>query len=106
MTGAPEMRTPGPRANAGDRAEGNHNVVPSIPTASENQAPEARWTVAWPLAADGLATASRLIAVNGLLAESAAMRGDMGEAFSRLKACNAALSEAREIVAAAGRIAQ
>jgi hypothetical protein len=54
------------------------------------------------LAGDALADAARLIAVNGLLGESAARRGDEAEAFARLRAVADALDEAREIVRLAG----
>ena len=54
------------------------------------------------LAGDALADAARLIAVNGLLGESAARRGDEAEAFARLRAVADALAEAREIVKLAG----
>jgi hypothetical protein len=50
------------------------------------------------LAGDALGDAARLIAVNGLLAESAARRGDEAETFARLKAVADALDEARECV--------
>jgi len=58
------------------------------------------------LAGDALADAARVIAVNGLLAESAARRGDGAEAFDRLRKVAHALDDARAIVALAGRIAQ
>jgi hypothetical protein len=54
------------------------------------------------LAGDALADAARLIAVNGLLGESAARRGDGAETFARLRIVAAALDEAREIVRLAG----
>lgn len=68
-------------------------------------APLEKINMATALAADGLADAARLIAVNGLLAESAARRGDGAEAFARLRLVASALAEAREIVRLAGRIA-
>lgn len=55
-------------------------------------------------AGDALADAARLIAVNGLLGESAARRGDEAEAFARLRAVAFALDEAREIVRLAGEV--
>lgn len=58
------------------------------------------------LAGDALADAARLIAVNGLLAESAVRRGDGEEAFAKLRIVADALDGAREIVALAGRICQ
>lgn len=51
------------------------------------------------LAGDALADAARLIAVNGLLAESAFQRGDEEEAFAKFRAISGALEAAREIVA-------
>ena len=57
------------------------------------------------LAGDALADPARSIAVNGLLGESAALRGDEAEVFARLRAIAAALEEAREIVRLAGRMA-
>ncbi len=65
-----------------------------------------RAAVANALASDGLAVAARVIAVNGLLAESAAARGDLAEAFTKFRLIDSALQEAREIVAIAGRIAK
>ena len=47
--------------------------------------------------------AARLIAFNGLLAESAAARGDLAEAFAKLRLVAHALDEARDIVAIAGK---
>jgi hypothetical protein len=58
------------------------------------------------LAGDALADAARLIAVNGLLGESAARRGDEAEAFARLRLVAAALEEAREVVELAASIAR
>ena len=58
------------------------------------------------LVGDALADAARLIAVNALIAESAARRGDGVEAFAKLRIVADVLDEAREIVAIAGRIAR
>lgn len=58
------------------------------------------------LAGDAIADAARLIAVNGLMAESAARRGDGEETFARLRIVSDTLEEAREIVRLAGRIAK
>ena len=58
------------------------------------------------LAIDGLRAAARLIAINGLMAESAAGRGDLAEAFARFRLVDSALQEARELVAIAGGIAK
>ena len=63
-------------------------------------------TIAPALYADALADAARLIAVNALIAESAARRGDGVEAFDRLRSVAAALDEAREVVRLAGRVAR
>jgi hypothetical protein len=65
-----------------------------------------RAAVANALAGDGLTVAARQIAINGLLAESAAARGDMAEAFAKFRLVDFALQEAREIVAIAGRISK
>ena len=70
------------------------------PPSSSNDRPD----VADALATDGLMVAARLIALNGLMAESAASRGDLAEAFARFRLVDAALQEAREIAIAAGRI--
>lgn len=56
------------------------------------------------LACDAIADAARLIAINGLLGESAARRGDEAEAFARLRAVAYVLDEAREIVRLAGEV--
>jgi hypothetical protein len=58
-----------------------------------------------PFYRDALADAARLIAVNGLLAESAMRRGGGVEAFAHFRKVADALDEAREIVRLAGRIA-
>jgi hypothetical protein len=58
------------------------------------------------LAGDGLAVAARVIAVNGLMAESAVARGDLAEVFAKFRLVDSALQDAREIVALAGRIAK
>jgi hypothetical protein len=50
------------------------------------------------LVGDGLETAARIIAINGLAAEGAARRGDEAEAFARLRVVADALDAAREIV--------
>jgi hypothetical protein len=55
------------------------------------------------LAGDALGDAARIIAINGLLAEGAARRGDEGEAIERLRAVAAALDSARDIYRLAGR---
>ncbi|MDI9849990.1 hypothetical protein QM467_18280 [Rhodoblastus sp. 17X3] len=65
-----------------------------------------RVSVANALAGDGVVVAARLIAFNGLLAESAAARGDLAEAFAKLRLVAHALDEARDIVTIAGRIAK
>jgi hypothetical protein len=69
------------------------------PLASKDRA-----SVANALAGDAIVVSARLIAVNGLSAESAALRGDMAEAFAKLRLVAHALDEAREIVMLAGRI--
>jgi Flp pilus assembly protein TadD len=58
------------------------------------------------MAGDALAEAARLIAINGLLAESAIRRGDGGEAFAHLRKVADALDDARDVVALAGRISR
>ncbi len=56
------------------------------------------------LAGDALGDAARLIAVNGLLAEGAARRGDEAGTIERLRAVAAALDAARDMYAlASGR---
>jgi hypothetical protein len=55
------------------------------------------------LAGDALADAARLAAINGLLAESAARRGDERETFDRFRAIAHALDAARELVRIARR---
>jgi hypothetical protein len=57
------------------------------------------------LAGDALADAARLFAVNWLLGESAARRGDEAEALTRLRAVAAALQAARDVWRLAGRSA-
>ena len=57
------------------------------------------------LAGDVIADAARTIAVHGLLAESAARRGDEAETFARLRAVADTLAAAREVVRLAGRTA-
>ncbi len=56
------------------------------------------------MAGDALANAARLIGINGLLAESAMRRGDLAEAFDRLRLVADTLDEAREIVRLTDRI--
>lgn len=58
------------------------------------------------LVRDGLVVAARLIAVNGILAESAALRGDVALAFAKLRLVAHALDEARSVVMLAGRISK
>jgi hypothetical protein len=65
-----------------------------------------RAAVANALSGEGLIFAARLIATNGLIAESAVARGDLAEAFARFRLVDSALQAAREIVAIAGRIAK
>ncbi|MCW2283791.1 hypothetical protein M2323_001777 [Rhodoblastus acidophilus] len=71
-----------------------------------SEAPKIDKVVALHLAGDAIADAARMIAVNGLMAESAARRGDGEEAFARLRVVSDALEEARDIVRLAGRIAK
>ena len=53
------------------------------------------------LAGDALGDAARIIAVNGLLAEGAARRGDEAGAIERFQTIAAALDEARDVYALA-----
>jgi hypothetical protein len=58
------------------------------------------------LVGDALADAARLIAINSLLAESAARRGDEAGTFARLRLVAAALDEARAIASLAAERAR
>ena len=89
-----------PPLAGGDQAQTEPQPSPlSAPTLSA----QSEYRMA--LASDALAVAARVIAVNGLLAEGAARRGDEAETLARLRAVARALQEARDVYAlASGKV--
>lgn len=68
-----------------------------------SNAPEKNSEFRMALASDALGYAARLIALNALAAEGAARDGDEAAFVARFQAVAAALDEARDVYALAGR---
>ena len=88
---------PAPRANAEGRATFDTERPDDISTRS---APQSDFRMA--MAGDGLAYAARLIVLNALAAESAALAGDATGFVAPFRVIVRAVAEARDIWALAG----